>query len=74
MDQYAVGRSANGHSFRTNEAMHNEALLWVDKVIWDREVLDSIGLCLRIEDRVFDAAVQFVHRVMAYRTGFLSNL
>lgn len=47
-----------------------DALFWIDKVIWDTEALNSIGLCLADLRTVFsDPALQFVHRVMAYRVG-----
>ena len=47
-----------------------DALLWIDKVIWDTEVLNSIGLCLAdLRTGFSDPALQFVHRVMAYRVG-----
>ena len=47
-----------------------DALLWIDKVVWDTEVLNSIGLCLaELRTGFSDPALQFVHRVMAYRAG-----
>ena len=47
-----------------------DALLWIDKVIWDTEVLNSIGLCLAdLRTGFSDPALQFVHRVMAHRVG-----
>jgi hypothetical protein len=47
-----------------------DALLWIDKVVWDTEVLNSIGLCLAdLRTGFSDPALQFVHRVMAYRVG-----
>jgi len=47
-----------------------DALFWIDKVVWDTEVLDSIGLCLAdLRTGFSDPALQFVHRVMAYRVG-----
>ena len=47
-----------------------DALLWIDKVVWDTEVLNSIGLCLAdLRTGFSDPALQFVHRVMAYRAG-----
>jgi len=47
-----------------------DALLWIDKVVWDMEVLNSIGLCLAdLRTGFSDPAVQFVHRIMAYRVG-----
>ena len=47
-----------------------DALLWVDKVVWDTEVLNSIGLCLAdLRTGFSDPALQFVHRVMASRAG-----
>ena len=47
-----------------------DALLWVDKVVWDTEVLNLIGLCLAdLRTGFSDPALQFVHRIMAYRAG-----
>ena len=47
-----------------------DALFWIDKVVWDMQVLDSINLCLRdLRTGFSDPALQFVHRVMAYRVG-----
>jgi hypothetical protein len=47
-----------------------DALLWIDKVFWDLQVLDNISSCLAdMRTGYSDAAVQFVHRVMAYRAG-----
>lgn len=47
-----------------------DALLWIDKVVWDMEVLNSIGLCLAdLRTGFSDPALQFVHRIMAYRVG-----
>ena len=47
-----------------------DALLWIDKVVWDTEVLNSIGICLaELRTGFSDPALQFVHRVMAYRVG-----
>ena len=47
-----------------------DALLWIDKVVWDAEVLNSIGLCLAdLRTGFSDPALQFVHRIMAYRVG-----
>ena len=47
-----------------------DALLWIDKVIWDTEALNSIGLCLAdLRTGFSDPALQFVHRIMAYRVG-----
>lgn len=47
-----------------------DALLWIDKVAWDTEVLNSIGFCLAdLRTGFSDPALQFVHRVMAYRVG-----
>ena len=47
-----------------------DALLWIDKVVWDTEVLNSISLCLAdLRTGFSDPALQFVHRVMAYRVG-----
>jgi hypothetical protein len=47
-----------------------DALLWIDKVVWDAETLDSIGICLAESRTGFsDPALQFVYRVMAYRVG-----
>ncbi|KAF9650923.1 hypothetical protein BDM02DRAFT_1219843 [Thelephora ganbajun] len=46
------------------------ALLWIDKAVWDTEVLNSISLCLAdLRTGFSDPALQFVHRVMAYRVG-----
>jgi Family of unknown function (DUF6535) len=48
-----------------------DALLWVDKAFWDDALLDSIGTCLiDLRSGYSDAAVQFVHQVMAYRVDF----
>jgi hypothetical protein len=47
-----------------------DALMWIDKVIWDTEVLNSIGYCLAdLRTGFSDPGLQFVHRVMAYRVG-----
>lgn len=47
-----------------------DALLWIDKVVWDTEVLNSISLCLAdLRTGFSDPALQFVHRIMAYRVG-----
>ena len=47
-----------------------DALLWIDKGIWDAETLNSVGLCLAdLRTGFSDPALQFVHRVMAYRVG-----
>jgi len=47
-----------------------DALLWIDKVVWDTEVLNSLGLCLAdLRTGFSDPALQFVHRIMAYRAG-----
>ena len=47
-----------------------DALLWIDKVVWDTEVLNSIGLCLAdLRTGFSDPALQFAHRVMAHRAG-----
>ena len=47
-----------------------DALLWIDKVIWDAEALNSISLCLAdLRTGFSDPALQFVHRIMAYRVG-----
>lgn len=47
-----------------------DALLWIDKVVWDTEVLNSLGLCVAdLRTGFSDPALQFVHRIMAYRVG-----
>ena len=47
-----------------------DALLWIDKVIWDTAALDSIGVCLAdLRTGFSDPALQFVHRTMAYYAG-----
>ena len=47
-----------------------DALMWIDKVVWDTDVLNSIILCLAdLRTGYSDPALLFVHRVMAYRVG-----
>lgn len=52
-----------------------DALLWIDKVVWDTEVLNTIGLCLAdLRTGFSDPALQFVHRIMAYRVGISAEV
>lgn len=47
-----------------------DALLWIDKVVWDTEALNSISLCLAdLRTGFSDPALQFVHRIISYRVG-----